>query len=90
MKLFRLGALSAFALSMASVVVAENEWDNINVIQVNTEEPSVTHFAYNDLERAKTFLRDKSQNVKLLNGNWKFNWSKNPASRPTDFYKTDL
>ena len=82
--------LTASALASAASLQAERpNWDNVEVIQINTEEPSATHFAYNSLDRAKTFLRDKSQNVKLLNGDWKFNWAKNPASRPTDFYKTD-
>src|SRR6218665_2098493 len=32
----------------------------------------------------------KSPMVKLLNGKWKFFWSKNPASRPIDFYKENF
>jgi len=27
---------------------------------------------------------------KVLNGNWKFRWSENPAGRPADFYKEDF
>ena len=83
-------ASSASLLALSSLVAEKPDWDNINVIQRNVEGPSVTHFAYNSLERAKSFKRDNSKNVKLLNGDWKFKWSAKPADRPQDFYQTNF
>lgn len=33
--------------------------------------------------------RTRSSRYVLLNGNWKFNWVKQPEDRPKDFYKTN-
>ena len=62
----------------------------MQVIQINTEKPHATLAAYNTLETAKGFDRYKSENIKLLNGDWKFNWVPKPADRPMDFFKTDF
>lgn len=83
-------ATSTLFSCLTTLNAEKPDWNNIDIIQRNVEKPSVTHFAYNKLERAQSFLRDKSQNVKLLNGNWKFHWSSKPADRPTNFYKTDF
>jgi len=90
MKLFRIGAVSALAMSLASAAIAENDWNNIEVIQVNTVKPHATMTAFQNEEAAKSFDRKKSSNFKLLNGDWKFNWSPKPADRPKEFYKTDF
>ena len=34
--------------------------------------------------------RRNLSNYKSLNGDWKFNWSKNPAQRPVDFYQNSF
>ncbi|MAZ28232.1 MAG: beta-galactosidase subunit alpha [Cytophagaceae bacterium] len=63
-------------------------WDNIDVIQVNTENPHATMMVYQDQNLAEKFDRSISPFYKNLNGEWKFKWSKNPESRPKDFFKT--
>lgn len=35
----------------------------------------------------KAWLRPNSPRYQLLNGNWKFNWVKQPSERPVNFYK---
>lgn len=66
---------------------AQPEWDNLEIIQVNTEKPHAEMMTFADAATALTQDRDQSPWFKLLNGNWKFNWAKNPDSRPVDFYK---
>ncbi len=71
----------------AGISLAE-EWDDLSVVQVNTEKPHATMVAY---PTAGAALKGDGENtpwVKLLNGDWKFQWSKNPASRPADFFKS--
>ena len=63
------------------------EWNNPEVLHVNTEKPHATLTPYPDQKSALTFDRDRSPYLKLLNGDWKFNWVKKPADRPKDFFK---
>lgn len=76
-------------MALVSGGMAE-EWDDLNVFQVNRELPHATMMTYRDKDSALSFEREKSPWFKLLNGNWKFNWSENPAGRPVDFYKQDF
>ncbi|NCP83754.1 MAG: DUF4981 domain-containing protein [Bacteroidetes bacterium] len=64
------------------------EWDNPSVLQLNREEPHTTMMVYPNKEQAKQFDREKSDYFQLLNGDWKFHFSKNPAERPKDFYRS--
>ena len=67
---------------------ALEEWDDLNVIQQNTEKPHSTMMTYPDEKEALSGDRTKSPWFQSLNGNWKFNWSKNPAARPAKFFET--
>ncbi|MEN8248100.1 MAG: beta-galactosidase, partial [Bacteroidota bacterium] len=73
-----------------SVVYAGNEpeWNNVKVLQINREKPHTTMMVYENIKNASNFDKAKSQYLKNLNGNWKFNWVRKPADRPVDFYKT--
>ena len=53
------------------------DWENPAVFAINKEAPHSTYFPYSV----------KSSYFISLNGNWKFNWAKNPSERPSDFYK---
>lgn len=64
------------------------EWDNVDVLQENREPSHTSMMVYPNQEQASTFDRTESDWFKSLNGQWKFNWSKNPDSRPKEFYKT--
>lgn len=66
------------------------EWDDLSVVQINRASPRATMMTYKTARSAFTFDRTKSPWFRLLNGNWKFNWSENPAGRPADFYKTEF
>lgn len=80
--------LLSFALC-ASVCLAQGaeEWDDLKVIQVNTEAPHAAMMTYPTERAALTGDRTQSPWFKLLNGDWKFQWSKNPASRPQEFFQ---
>ena len=67
------------------------DWENPQVIGINKEPAHLSFMHYPDLQSA---LADSGLEVhtpyyKSLDGTWKFKWSKNPAERPKDFYKTD-
>lgn len=47
------------------------------------------HFAYESVEAALEGDRSSSTNYLSLNGRWRFNWVREVAMRPTDFYRTD-
>ncbi len=66
---------------------ATEDWQNLDVIQVNVEKPHTTMVAYPNQQDAISFNRENSSNFQLLNGEWKFNWAPKPADRPLDFYK---
>ena len=63
------------------------EWDNIEVLNINKEKPRTSMMVFPDKEAAKAYDRETSQWFKLLNGDWKFHYSDNPAERPADFYE---
>ncbi|HKL23013.1 MAG TPA: hypothetical protein VJ904_14500, partial [Tichowtungia sp.] len=80
------------ALLAAGLAWGENkpDWSNQDVIQVGVEKPHATFYAYPSAGAAKNFDRTQSPWFKLLNGDWKFQWSENVNQRPTDFYRTDF
>jgi beta-galactosidase len=71
----------------ASLSFAE-EWNDLNILQVNREKPHATLVPYSSPKDA--FERGKSPWIQSLNGDWKFNWVRKPADRPINFYKTSF
>ncbi len=66
------------------------EWDDLQVMQVNTEAPHAAMMTYPSKRAALKGDRERSPWFQLLNGDWKFHWSENPASRPANFYQTSF
>jgi beta-galactosidase/beta-glucuronidase len=66
-----------------------NDWENPLVLGRNKELAHATLVPYDDIEKAIKGDRNASPFFKLLNGNWKFHWSPNPASAPENFYRED-
>ena len=88
--------LTLFVLLFTSIYITDtgfaqqvNDWENPAVNQINTEAPHATFIPFNSEVEAFENDLNKSGCYQLLNGNWKFHWSKNPASRPVGFYHTD-
>ncbi len=60
-----------------------------NFTRLNTTTPHATLMPYKTVGQAIKGDRYNSPYHMTLNGEWLFNWSKDPQSRPADFYKTD-
>ncbi|MEH7179299.1 glycoside hydrolase family 2 TIM barrel-domain containing protein [Neobacillus vireti] len=64
------------------------EWNNNpEIFQLNRLPAHATSMPFLSVEDALTVDRVESPFCKLLNGEWKFLFSKNPAGRNKDFYK---
>lgn len=75
---------------------SKNDWENQHVIGINKEDGHSTFIPYASMEEMKAdpayqypWKRTHSSRYLLLNGNWKFNWAKQPEDRPKYFYKTN-
>ena len=89
--------IASILLFLPTVLTAQNnlgdlpDWENPLVIGINKEPAHLSFMHYPDQQSA---LADSSWEFhtpyyKSLDGQWKFKWSKNPAERPKDFYRTD-
>jgi beta-galactosidase len=71
------------------------EWNNNpDIFQVNREPAHTSFIPYGDVASAlkgadmiSAMLKNPSPYYQSLNGQWKFNFAKNPDARPVDFYK---
>jgi beta-galactosidase/beta-glucuronidase len=62
-----------------------NDWENPRLLHKNCE-PNRTYFIpYPDETEALTYQRQRSPKFRLLNGIWKFHYSRSPAEAPLDF-----
>jgi len=68
------------------------EWDNPQIIQVNTEPPRTSFTPFSTREAALNHIDypKNSSRYFSLNGEWAFQWSPNPDLRPREFFKTDF
>ncbi len=72
-----------------NVIKPADYWQDLSVFKVNTEEPRATFVPYDSADKLSADDYASSPHYKLLNGNWKFNWSANPSSVPTGFFKPE-
>lgn len=63
------------------------EWNDIAVYEVNSEPAHATLMPYDCLERALRGNRTDSGFRLSLDGDWRFRWSKNPATRVETFFQ---
>ena len=66
-----------------------DEWQSPEQLSLNKELPHAWFFSFTDVESARMVLPENSSLWKSLDGDWKFNWSPDPDSRPVDFFKAD-
>nr|WP_294897999.1 glycoside hydrolase family 2 TIM barrel-domain containing protein [uncultured Pedobacter sp.] len=66
------------------------EWEDEKVVNINMEQPHAYFMGYSNINDAITNDFSASDDYKLLNGTWKFNFVNTAEQRPLDFYKTDL
>ena len=61
------------------------EWENPRVTAVNKEPARASFRSYDSVKKALN--QEESHFRKVLNGKWKFKFSKKPAGRPRHFYR---
>lgn len=67
-----------------------NDWDNPQLLGRNKEAAHATLMPYATIDEALTGQRHASPYSKLLNGDWHFHWSPNPAAAPATFHQPDF
>jgi len=70
--------------------IAQNDWENEEVIGINKEAPHAQYVPYSTIAQAVADVPINSFMYLSLNGTWKFNWVRHPNLRPTDFYRNDF
>jgi len=84
---------AAVSTVISTTTFAVENWQSLAVIQEGVEKPHTTMMTYPSQRAALNNVRATdyatSPWYQSLNGDWQFNWSKNPASRPVDFWKAD-
>ena len=67
------------------------EWDDPSIIQVNTVTPRTTYLPFDTADHAiaNASAPKASPRYASLAGQWAFQWSANPESRPIPFYESD-
>lgn len=66
-----------------------DEWNNVEVLNVNKEPLRSLYFPFQNKEVALANVIEESSMWMSLNGTWKFKHVMKPADRPTDFYQLD-
>jgi len=73
------------AISTVVSFAQQPDWENQAVFRINKEAPRATSMPFPSKELAAGKGRLESPWCKLLNGNWKFSYTGNPATRPAGF-----
>ncbi len=87
--LFHYSFLFAIA-TLLNPLFAANDWEDPELIGRNKLSPTATMFRFDTPEQAMQGGRDESPYVKLLAGDWKFQYAKNPDERSTNFFNEDF
>lgn len=66
------------------------EWEDEKIVEINKEPPHASFMSYQKVDQALKDDYTISPWFKLLNGNWRFNFTDKLALRPKDFYAVDF
>ena len=84
--------VAGLALGAGRPVNADDRpaWNDIDIIRENTEEPRAHFVAFRSVDAALS--GDIAANTRhlSLNGNWKFHFADNPATRPVGFHLAEF
>ncbi len=87
----RAGLFITLLILFSSIIHAQvNDWENEQVFGINKEAVHVSYTPYPNISQALRDIPSESPYYLTLDGNWKFNWVKQPSERPVDFYKADF
>jgi len=76
-------------LVLTTINAQKLDWESPKTVEINKEPAHASFFGYESERLADKGDMSQSAYYKLLNGNWKFSWAKNPSSRIKDFYSKD-
>jgi len=77
------------SLMACTIQEPENDWENPEVTGVNKLAPHAFSIPYHSKDAALNDNWTDSESFQSLNGSWKFFWSPNPESRPSEFFRSD-
>ena len=79
-----------FLFSGFTALADAPDWENQNVLHLNTEPPRATVIPFATVQQALQGDSTNSPFYRSLDGPWKFNWAGNPGERPADFFETNF
>jgi beta-galactosidase len=84
------GALAAPPFAFATEGPAGDlpDWENAEVVGIGKLDPHAPVYPFADAATAASLDRSKSPWYRLLNGRWRFRFSKSPDVRPLTFHET--
>jgi beta-galactosidase len=85
-----LSVLVLFSATLQTLLAESHDWEDQSVIGINKEPLRSTSQPFADRAAALRADATKSAYYLSLNGDWKFRWSPDPRSRPTDFFQTEF
>lgn len=80
-------------LFLGFVLSAQNlpvELQTPEIVSINRLPMRASAFGFENKALAEKRIKENSKYFLSLNGDWKFNWVKNPNDRPKDFYQTSF
>ena len=83
-KILSVTVLLAFAVSVEVVGESLPYWRDMNVMEVNREEPRTAFMSYDNRTDALTGVYERSPYYYLLNGTWKFRYADDETELPAD------
>ncbi|HEY5344787.1 MAG TPA: glycoside hydrolase family 2 TIM barrel-domain containing protein [Verrucomicrobiae bacterium] len=79
-----------FIFLAASARADAPDWENEQILHLNTEPPRATFIPFATVAEALNNDFTNSPFYFSLNGEWKFGWSPKPELRPTNFFETNF
>ncbi|MEP4077253.1 glycoside hydrolase family 2 TIM barrel-domain containing protein [Haloferula sp.] len=80
-----------FLVALLTIAHADQpDWENQKIFRINKEAPRATSMPFSSAQSALENKRLDSPFCQLLNGDWKYKWSPDPAKRPVEFYKPEF
>ncbi len=80
--------LIAIVFFISSNLLAQNEWDDVTITQVNREEAHTIAIPFANEQQLRNSRIEDSPYYLSLNGTWKFKWVSDPIQKPEKFYET--
>jgi beta-galactosidase len=79
----------AILLVFVNSVNGQEFHENHEIFGINKEAPHTSLFPFENEQIAFGNNKKNSQRYQSLNGLWKFNWVRNPADKPVNFYQKE-